>query len=308
MNSQLRSSRNWPYIAGYLLVWAGLFAVLIRSNRFAPEEAVAGFLILGLAFPGLALILTRRAAPIDHHIRNAERECILLFGYLFFIAFVLVNGFGPASRIATEPQHTLAIFATKLLVFVFLPAVLLTLLQRYSWNELFTFSFRWRAMVPAIWMSLAGLAMQSFLGRGLRDIQGSGLPARALLLATPLSLLFLLFEVGLVEEFFFRTLLQERLAALLRSPWGGLICAALLFGLVHAPGFYLRPAATQEALGPHPSLFFAISYSVVITSLSGLFLGILWMRTKNLAVVAIVHAASDFLPNLVPFCKSFHLH
>ena len=46
-----------------------------------------------------------------------------------------------------------------------------------------------------------------------------------------------------------RVLLQERLAAVLRSPWGGLVVAAVLFGLVHAPGFYLRPAATQEALG-----------------------------------------------------------
>jgi membrane protease YdiL (CAAX protease family) len=308
MTSQPRSIHNWPYIAGYFLLWAALFAALIRSHRLAPEEAVAGVIILGLAFPALALVFTRRAAPLDHHVRDPERECLLLFVYLLFIGFVLVKGFGPAGRVAAEPLHTLAVFAMKLLVFVLLPAALLTLWQRYPLIELFTFSFRWRAIIPAVWMSLAALAMQSFLGRGLHDIRMSSLPASALLLATPLSLLFLLFEVGLVEEFFFRTLLQERLAALLRSRWGGLVSAALLFGLVHAPGFYLRTGATQEALGPHPSLFFAISYSVVITSLAGLFLGVLWMRTKNLAIVAIVHAAADFLPNLVPFCKNFHLH
>ena len=51
----------------------------------------------------------------------------------------------------------------------------------------------------------------------------------------------------------------------------------------------------------------AVGYSIVLTSLAGLFLGVLWMRTKNLAVVVIVHAATDFLPNLVPWVKSFHL-
>ncbi len=308
MNSQVRSSHNWPYVAGYFFFWVALLAALIHTQRFAPEEAVAGLVILGVFFPALALFVTRHAEPLDHQIRNAGRECAFLLVYLFFIAFVLVKGFGPAGRITAEPQHALAVFATKLILFVFLPAMLLATLQRYSWTELFIFAFRWRALAPAFWMSLAALAMQALLGRGLRDIWTSGLPAHALLIAAPLSLLLLLFEVGLVEEFFFRTLLQERLAALLRSPWAGLVCAALLFGLVHAPGFYLRPAATQEALGAHPTLFFAVSYSVVVTSLAGLFLGVLWMRTKNLAVVAIVHAAADFLPNLVPFCKTFHIH
>ena len=83
--------------------------------------------------------------------------------------------------------------------------------------------------------------------------------------------------------------------------------SSVLFGLTHAPGFYLRPAATQEALGPHPSLLLAVGYSIVVTSVASFFLGILWMRTKNLAVVIIVHAAADFLPNLVPFCRNFHL-
>ena len=110
-----------------------------------------------------------------------------------------------------------------------------------------------------------------------------------------------------MEEFFFRVLLQERLAVVLRSPWGGLVVAALLFGLMHAPGFYLRSASAQEGLGAHPTLAMAVGYSLVMTSLAGLFLGVLWMRTKNLAVLVIAHAATDFLPSLVPWVKTFHL-
>jgi membrane protease YdiL (CAAX protease family) len=51
----------------------------------------------------------------------------------------------------------------------------------------------------------------------------------------------------------------------------------------------------------------AVGYSIVLPSLAGLFLGVLWMRTKNFAVLVIVHAAGDLLPNLVPWVKAFHL-
>jgi membrane protease YdiL (CAAX protease family) len=307
MDTRLRSSCNWPYLAGYFVLWGILFALLTRTTSLQPDEAIAGFVVLGLLFPAIALFFTRKSVPLAYDVRQSARESTLLLAYLVFVAYVLVKGFGPAGRIAPEPQHSLAIFTLKLILFVTLPAILVLVASRYSLSELFTFSWKGRNLLPALFLSIAALAMQAFLGRGLQDIREAGLSTQTLLLATPLSLLFLLFEVGLVEEFFFRTLLQERLAAVLRSPWGGLVVAAVLFGLVHAPGFYLRPAATQEALGPHPSLFLAIGYSVVITSVAGLFLGVLWMRTKNLAVVMIAHAAADFLPNLVPFCKTFHL-
>jgi membrane protease YdiL (CAAX protease family) len=149
--------------------------------------------------------------------------------------------------------------------------------------------------------------MQMVLGRGLHDLREAHLPVWLLLAITPLCFFWLCIEVGVVEEFFFRVLLQEHLASVMRSSWGGLVLSALLFGLVHAPGFYLRPAATQELLGPHPSLFMAVGYSIVLTSLAGLFLGVLWMRTKNFAVIVIVHAAGDLLPNLLPWARSFHL-
>jgi uncharacterized protein len=193
------------------------------------------------------------------------------------------------------------------MTFVALPAAILLALGHYRIAELMTISLRWHLFRPALLMSLAALVMQSFLGRGLHDIRVAHLPVWVLAVATPLSFIWLMIEVGVVEEFFFRALLQERLAAVLQSPRGGLVVAAVLFGLVHAPGLYLRPAATQEALGSHPPLLTAIGYSIVLTSLAGLFLGVLWMRTKNFAVLVIVHAAGDLLPNLVPWVKAFHL-
>jgi membrane protease YdiL (CAAX protease family) len=199
------------------------------------------------------------------------------------------------------------LLSVKVLTFVVLPAAIISALGRYQIAELIPASLGWRRLRLALWMSLATVLMQSLLGRGLRDIRGAHLPLWVLVVAAPLSFVWLAVEVGIVEEFFFRVLLQERLAVALRSPWGGLVVATVLFGLVHAPGFFLRPSATQEGLGSHPSLLMAVGYSIVLTSLGGLFLGVLWMRTKNFAVLVIVHAAGDLLPNLVPWVKAFHL-
>ena len=121
----------------------------------------------------------------------------------------------------------------------------------------------------------------------------------------PFAYVWLFFEVGLVEEFFFRALLQSRLAALLRSEVTGIVLMALFFGLAHAPGLHFRSTATLEGLGPHPSWLVAIGYSIAVTSVAGIFLGVLWMRTRNLLVVMIVHAAGDLIPNLAHFVKAW---
>jgi len=64
---------------------------------------------------------------------------------------------------------------------------------------------------------------------------------------------------------------------------------------------------TQEGLPAHPALWMAIGYSIVITSVAGFFLGVLWARTRNLAVVVLVHAAADLLPDFLPTLRSLHL-
>jgi len=102
-------------------------------------------------------------------------------------------------------------------------------------------------------------------------------------------------------------LLQTRLTAMLKSEIAGIVLASLLFGLVHAPGFYRRTAMTQEGLSTHPALWMAVGYSIVITSVAGFVFGVLWSRTRNFLLLVVVHAAADLLPNLVPTLHAFHL-
>jgi uncharacterized protein len=305
MENSASSIRPGTHVGAYFVLWVAVFMLLRIFEGFEASEALAALVILGVIFPALAMLATRRVSALPHVVRQPGIETAVLLMYLVVIAWVLVSGFGRG--IKTEPLHSVVLLGVKLVVFVAIPAAITLALGHYRIAELMPILLRWRELRPALWMSLAALLMQCLLGRGLHDIREAHLPVWALAVATPLSFAWLMIEVGVVEEFFFRVLLQERLAAVLRSPWGGLVVAAVLFGLLHAPGFYLRPAATQEALGSHPSLFMALGYSIVLTSLAGLFLGVLWMRTKNFAVLVIVHAAGDLLPNLVPWVKAFHL-
>ena len=82
---------------------------------------------------------------------------------------------------------------------------------------------------------------------------------------------------------------------------------ALLFGLAHAPGFIFRHAGTVESIGSNPSVADAVAYSIAVLSIGGIYLGVVWARTKNLFALMIIHAATDLLPNFPHFVRTWHL-
>jgi membrane protease YdiL (CAAX protease family) len=117
--------------------------------------------------------------------------------------------------------------------------------------------------------------------------------------------MWLLLEVGLVEEFFFRSLVQSQLAATFKSEVSGIVLMSLIFGLAHAPGFIFRHAGELEGLGPNPSALDSIAYSIVVLAVSGITFGVIWARTKNLFALMLVHAAGDLLPNFGSFVRTW---
>jgi membrane protease YdiL (CAAX protease family) len=62
---------------------------------------------------------------------------------------------------------------------------------------------------------------------------------------------------------------------------------------------------TQESVGAHPSWLMAVGYSIVITSGTGVLLGVLWEWTPNLVLVMAVHAGGDWLPNFLPTVRNW---
>ena len=51
-----------------------------------------------------------------------------------------------------------------------------------------------------------------------------------LLTGLPLCFVYLIFDAGLIEEFFFRGLLQSRLSVLLKSSIAGIVSTAVILG------------------------------------------------------------------------------
>ena len=120
----------------------------------------------------------------------------------------------------------------------------------------------------------------------------------SLAIAGPITLVWMSIEAGLVEEFFFRAVLQERLAQVLRSPLGGALIGALVFGLAHAPGIVMREG------GNWPD---AIAQCVLVLAPAGFAMGFLWMRTRNLLLLALIHGAGDFVPSFAHIGALFEL-
>jgi uncharacterized protein len=121
----------------------------------------------------------------------------------------------------------------------------------------------------------------------------------------PVCFIWLFVEAGLVEEFFFRALVQSQFAAAFKSEVSGVVLMSLIFGLAHAPGFIFRHAGEVEGLGSNPTALDAIAFSIVVLAVSGLTFGVVWARTKNLFAVTIIHAAGDLLPNFGSFVKTW---
>jgi membrane protease YdiL (CAAX protease family) len=219
---------------------------------------------------------------------------------------IAVLGFGFSALNAAlpdDPQQSLAKLALKLFTMLALP----WLLMRWhdpDQRQPLRADLSWRRHGRGlIGLGIALLIFQAVFGRGLQTLGDLHLAAATLVWAVPATLVWLAVEAGLCEEFLFRVFLQTRLAAALKSEFGAICLGALVFGLAHAPGLYLRGQALMEGAGAHPTLPWALAYSVAIISPAGLLFGTIWARTRSLGLVVALHALTDLLPNLAPFVQ-----
>jgi len=296
-----------PWLVGYLAVYAAFVALLHREAGFPLEEPLFIFGVLGVGFSLLALVTTRGVAPRVVPVRRPRAEAAVLALLLAAVTAFITWGLPAVRASSPDPlRSALAVLAAKLAAFVLVPFLLWRSFWGYGARD-FTgrpagLSGLW---TPVLCLSAAAMGFQLVFGRALAELHAHPPGAARLVLGLPLAFLWLALEAGLVEEFFFRALLQSRLSALLGTEIGAIALTAILFGLAHAPGLYLRPEATGETVGDHPSLLLAVATTIVLTSVAGWFLGILWARTRSLAAVVTVHAAMDLLPDLVDVLRSW---
>jgi membrane protease YdiL (CAAX protease family) len=305
-----------PWALAGIAVYCASLLLLWRNKSFGHEDAISELIIFGFAFPFVAWVTTLRAKPLTVTVRRSGPEMMLLGVCLVVITLYLIWGSTlseallPASWTSTPCLKFVVVFARKLIVFVAIPFLLFRFIFGYRWRDYGVQFAGLRALagnhLPVVLvLSGAILLFQYFLGGGAAPIRRGEFSAAQLAIGLPLCFLWLFLEAGLVEEFFFRALLQTRIAVWFKSEMTGVALMALCFGLAHAPGFILRRAGLAEAIGENPSAADAIAYAIVVLSVGGVFFGIVWARTRNLFALMVIHAATDLLPNLKQFVRTW---
>ena len=292
------------YAALYLLAFALAF---LRRKTFPFSEIIAVILIIGLGFTGLVALIAPQASarPLEYNLHPGETVFVLI--YVAFLTWMLALGawkFLPARWKEDFARNKLGVLAYKLLLFVFLPLGVLRFVWQIDWAALgfSIIDLPKQLLIALILIVLLG-GFNLVAGQAAAPIRKREFTARQLLLGTGLTFIWNIFEVGLVEEFFFRAVLQNHFTNLFASPLSGICAATLLFGLAHAPGIYLRGAGKDDPLGSKPTLLDTILYSILVLSASGWFMGLLYWRTQSLLAPILVHAGVDAVAHVSEFIQ-----
>ena len=319
MQNSAISSRSFArnlILIGGLLLYACAFALLLTNKSFDVAGAVIVLVVFGIVLPLIAWIATRHAIPLSISIQPGASELIVLTGYVIALSLYLIGGpqwidqHLPSFWINSERIKFFITLAKKLLVFVAIPFAIFRFGFGYRIRDFGIQREGLRALcrshLPVVLVvGGAFLAFQYFISGGGAAFRHQHFTTVQLLLGFPLCFIWLLIEAGLVEEFFFRALVQSQMAAAFKSEISGIVLMSLIFGLAHAPGFIFRHAGELEGLGPHPGSLDAIAYSIGVIAVSGITFGVIWARTKNLFALMLVHAAGDLLPNFGSFIRTW---
>jgi membrane protease YdiL (CAAX protease family) len=303
-------------LIGSLILYACAFAILLRNKSFEPTDALVVLIVFGIVFPFIAWIATRRAIPLSISVQTSKWQLIVLTGYIVLLSVYLIGGpqwidqHLPSSWIDSPRIRFFITLAKKLVVFVFIPFAIFRFGFGYRIRDFGIQTQGLRALCGnhlSVVLVVGGafLAFQYFLSGGGASFRHGHFTANQLVVGLPLCFLWLLVEAGLVEEFFFRALIQSQLASTLKSEASGVALMSLIFGLAHAPGFIFRHAAEVEGLGSNPNALDAVAYSIVVLAISGITFGVIWARTKNLFAAMLIHAAGDLLPNFAGFAQTW---
>jgi uncharacterized protein len=314
-NSYQQFAHNRVLI-GSLILYVCAFAFLLRNKSFDATGAMLVLIVFGMVFPLIAWIATRRGIPLSISVRPSKSQLIVLIAYIVALSLYLVGGpqwidrHLPSSWTNSAQIRFFVTLAKKLVVFVAIPFAIFRFGFGYRIRDFGIQSEGLRALcgspLPVVLVvGGAFLAFQYFLSGGGASFRHGHFTTYPLLLGLPLCFIWLFFEAGLVEEFFFRALVQSQLASTFKSEASGIALMSLIFGLAHAPGFIFRHAGEVEGLGSNPSAINAVAYSIVVLAISGLTFGVIWARTKNLFAVMLVHAAGDLLPNFAGFSQTW---
>jgi membrane protease YdiL (CAAX protease family) len=301
-------------MAGFAILYVAELLVGVLYFDLAFSDLAPVILVFGLVLPVTASVLLRKSKLLFTDLRLLKNEWVLLSVLLAWIALYIIygerftNAVLPSQLTHNEKCRFFTIIARKLIVFVVVPFLAYRLLgfsiKDFGFKGKVGDIFSRQNLLAVVLLSLVVLAFQYFFSGGASPVRNGEIRPMQLIIALPLTVAWLFIEAGLVEEFFFRALLQSRLTVLLRSQAAAIVVSVVIFALVHVPGLYLR-GSSSESIEEPMSLGFWITYCILNMSLAGIFLGIAWSRTRNIYLVMALHAIGDLLPNLKDFIHTW---
>ena len=292
------------FLAGYLALWGAATGYLAFKGADWTFPLIS-LGVFGAALSGLAILLTRRARPEPIRVARPGVELAAVLAFLALYALIFLGWAMGALRHAIPPgrEQELAVLAAKLGVHVVLPAALLVALGGQVRPLLRAHADKPGFWPPLIVLGVIILGLLSVVSPALKQIAGLHASVATLAWAGPAAFVWMSLEAGLCEEFLFRSVLQTRLAAVLKSEVGAVLIGAVLFGLAHAPGLVLRGTPDTDGYSTDPIQ--VVAFTIATLSPVALLFGTLWARTRSLLLLVLLHAAVDVLPNLADFVRTW---
>lgn len=261
-------------------VGLGLFVAYLGLRIYVNQpdyrDYINGCLLIGIVAPILIVLITLRGRHPTWDLDDPRKQLTRVCAYLplLMCANLSIWPLGLALDLSPQEEYVIT-YGVSTATFALAPVALLA---RGLW--------RWpRPLEQVGKIRLAGVLIFScfiviIVGRYEFE------PSRVL---TPYEValsIFVTFISATSEELVFRVMLLSYLCAVLRSPIAALVISSIVFGYFHAPFWLSRmPDISAGSWLGHPVI---VATTVLLTAL-GLFLGVLWLRTRSLLLIGAVH-------------------
>lgn len=299
------------YALAGILIYLVSVAVLCTLFNQPLVDFIPSAILFVFAFPLLSFALTLKNKPLAIQPAFRTEPLIIAVLILLIVCYVTflsssINKLLPDTVFQNQRFMMFFVSIKKLLFFVFTPWLLYKLLGfstiRFGFlNELKLLGSRKNVLIILLF-SILLLAFQLMFSHGGEKFLSGNYSVGDYLIGLPLTFIYLVIDVGLVEEFFFRRILTSRIGAVTKSNAGGVLISAIIFGLIHAPGLFLRGAESEGIEEALPFIFY-LFYTLAYMAVGGVFLGILYNRTGSLFLVIFLHSCMDLIPNFNEFVE-----
>jgi membrane protease YdiL (CAAX protease family) len=210
--------------------------------------------------------------------RPPRRRIASAVGLLFALIVPAALSAGSPGELPQDADVTRSILLNEAIMWGLTLAVLaiVTFWERRPPSSIGLGPLKWPAIRSGILFSVLLVFLAGLTARlvQLSDLPTQGGDQRGMIVAMPIWLqLFVALSAGFTEETLFRGYAIERVTELTGSRWLGALIPVFVFGAVHAP-------------------FWGIGHAVVAGA-SGLWLTLIYLKTRNLWTAVVAHALLD---------------